>query len=64
VFCLNQGTRLGWLIDPEEKLVLVFQPNQLPVTKQIADEVLPVMDRLSDWKLTIGELFAWLTFGP
>ena len=63
VFCLNQGTQLGWLIDPEEKLVLVFQPNQLPVTKQLADEVLPVLDRLSDWQLTVGELFGWLSFG-
>ncbi len=63
VFCLNQGTQIGWLIDPEEKLVLVFQPNQLPVTKQLADETLPILAGLSDWQLSVGELFSWLNFG-
>lgn len=28
LFCLNNGTHLGWLVDPEEKNVIVFQPNQ------------------------------------
>jgi Uma2 family endonuclease len=63
VFCLNQGTQIGWLIDPEDKLVLVFQPNQLPVTKQLADETLPVLAGLNDWQLNVGELFSWLNFG-
>jgi Uma2 family endonuclease len=63
VFCLNQGAQLGWLIDPEEKLVLVFQPNQLPMTKQLVDEVLPVLELLQNWQLTVGELFSWLSFG-
>lgn len=32
LFCLNQGTQLGWLIAPEEKTVIVLNPisNLLP----------------------------------
>jgi Uma2 family endonuclease len=29
--CLNNGTCLGWLVDPEERNVIVFQPNQQPI---------------------------------
>jgi len=27
LFWLNQGTELGWLVEPEERSVIVFQPN-------------------------------------
>ncbi len=30
IFSLNQGTQLGWFIEPEDEFVMVFQPNQLP----------------------------------
>ena len=63
LFCLNQGTRLGWLIDPDERSVIVFQPNQQPVVRDEANDRLLVLDRLGDWSLTIAELFSWLSFG-
>jgi Uma2 family endonuclease len=62
LFCLNHGTRLGWLIDPEEKTVIIFHPNQQPIAMEERADVLPVLALLSDWQLTLGELFGWLSF--
>lgn len=30
LFCLDQGTQLGWLIDPSDESVMTFYPHQLP----------------------------------
>jgi Uma2 family endonuclease len=62
LFCLNHGTRLGWLIDPEEKTVIIFQPNQQPIAMEENSEILPVLDLLGDWQLSLRELFGWLSF--
>jgi Uma2 family endonuclease len=62
LFCLNHGTILGWLIDPEEKTILIFQPNQQPIALEDDSDVLPVPLLLGDWSLTLGELFGWLSF--
>jgi Uma2 family endonuclease len=62
LFCLNHGTRLGWLIDPEEKTVIIFQPNRQPIAMEESSDILPVLDLLGDWQLTLGELFGWLSF--
>jgi Uma2 family endonuclease len=56
---LDNGTRLGWLIDPQEKRVQVYSPH-LPVVvlespSQIAgDPVLPgfVLDLSEIWRLS------------
>jgi Uma2 family endonuclease len=62
LFCLNHGTTLGWLIDPEEKTVLIFRPNQQPIALEDDSDILPVPSLLGDWALTLGELFGWLSF--
>jgi Uma2 family endonuclease len=62
LFCLNHGTRLGWLIDPEERTVIVFQPNQQPIASDEDADQLIVLDSLGNWQLTIAELFGWLSF--
>lgn len=61
LFCLKQGTQLGWLIDPEDESVLIFYPNQLPEIKS-GIEILPVLEVLSDWQLSAEQIFQWLTF--
>ncbi|NET07871.1 MAG: Uma2 family endonuclease [Symploca sp. SIO2B6] len=61
IFCLNQGTKLGWLIDPKERLVITFQPKQQPEVKQDLD-ILPVIAVLEDWQLSAADLFQWLSF--
>ncbi|MEH2371235.1 Uma2 family endonuclease [Nostoc sp.] len=56
--CLKHGTRLGWLLDPNERLVLVFLPGQQPIEIN-GDEVLPVPD-FWQLNLTVTQVFAWL----
>ncbi len=58
--CLEYGSKLGWLIDPDERCVLVYPPNQRPKLFQEEQEILPVIDLVSDFQLTLGRLFAWL----
>ncbi|MBW4476183.1 MAG: Uma2 family endonuclease [Tolypothrix brevis GSE-NOS-MK-07-07A] len=59
IFCINQGTKLGWFIDNNDKSVMVFQPNQLPVVKYDNDK-LPVLDVLADWQIRAADIFDWL----
>lgn len=62
LFCLRHQTRLGWLIDPDEKAVICFQPNQLPEIKRQPEESLPVPDFL-DLRLTVEQVFSLLRLG-
>ncbi|MEG3934958.1 MULTISPECIES: Uma2 family endonuclease [unclassified Microcoleus] len=61
LFCLKNPTKLGWLIDPEEELVIVFKPQQEPEIKENED-ILPVLDVLSDLQLSATNLFELLSF--
>jgi Uma2 family endonuclease len=59
LFCLRHGTKLGWLLDPEEKAILCFQPGQLPEIKQQSNDSLPVLEGL-ELTLTVEQVFDWL----
>ncbi|CAC5342802.1 hypothetical protein PA905_17920 [Planktothrix agardhii CCAP 1459/11A] len=61
LFCLKHQTQLGWLIDPQERLVLVFKPKQQPEVFE-GEQILPVLDILKDYQLSVNKLFSWLTF--
>ncbi len=58
--CLNHGSSLGWLIDPEEHNILIYPPNQQPIFLEDEKDILPVPDLVSDLYLTLGQLFDWL----
>ncbi len=58
--CLDNGTKLGWLIDPNEQSVLVYFPSQQPTFLEAATDILPVPDFAKAFELTLGELFGWL----
>ncbi|MBL1210928.1 Uma2 family endonuclease [Geminocystis sp. GBBB08] len=58
LFCLNQGTKLGWLIDCDDQSVMVFQQNKLPEIKY-KEEILTGLDILSEWNLTAEIMFNW-----
>ena len=58
--CLNAGTQLGWLIDPEEQLILVFPPGGQPQFFQEPADLLPVPAFIPDLQLTLGDIFGWL----
>lgn len=58
--CLNHGTQLGWLIEPEEEIVFVYFPKQQPEVFDEPEAQLPVPSFASELRLTVGELFGWL----
>jgi len=58
--CLKHGCQMGWLIDPEERSLLIYPSGQQPEFLQEADESLPVPSFVADLQLTIGDIFGWL----
>ncbi len=60
-FCLSQGTKLGWLIDPQDESIVIFEPNSTPIVKANRDLLL-VLKRLGNWQLSASDLFGWLNF--
>ena len=60
--CLNYGSKLGWLIDPKEKSVLVY-PAKQQTRLLTQNDVLPVPDLAADLRLTVADLFGWLKLG-
>ena len=58
--CLENGTQMGWLIDPAMKCVFSYTPDSAPVSHVEADQVLPVPSFASEFSLTLGELINWL----
>ncbi|MGB5634388.1 MAG: Uma2 family endonuclease [Waterburya sp.] len=58
--CLDNGTQLGWLIDPSERSIFAYYPKQKPAFFEDANDVLPVPNFANSFQLTLGELFGWL----
>ena len=66
IHCLQYGSQLAWLIDPDEKSIIVFQPQQTPRIYKAAlsndetpQETLPVLDKI-ELNLTANKIFSWL----
>jgi Uma2 family endonuclease len=59
--CLKHGSQIGWLIDPDDRSVLIFLPNQQPELCQ-GSEGLAVLDGV-DLQLTAEQIFGWLRMG-
>lgn len=55
---LRHGGRMGWLIDPYERVVLVYYPDCLP-DELTGDALLPCLPEMS-LTLTVEQLFGWL----
>jgi Uma2 family endonuclease len=58
--CLDHGTQMGWLIDPEDQSVFIGQIGQQFTIIDEPDLPLPVTEFAADLKLTVGEIFGWL----
>ncbi|MCC5639106.1 Uma2 family endonuclease [Nostoc sp. CHAB 5844] len=56
--CLKYGCQLGWLIDPSDRSILVFQPKQQPELLQGKDNLI-VLDGI-ELKFTVEQVFNWL----
>jgi Uma2 family endonuclease len=58
--CLNHGTQMGWLIDPDEQTVFVYLPKQQPEVFDQPDQPLPVPSFATELNLSVGLVFGWL----
>ncbi|MFY7802662.1 MAG: Uma2 family endonuclease [Limnoraphis robusta] len=58
--CLKYKTQMGWLIDPDEKTVFVYLPEQKIEVYDQSEIALPVPSFANQIQLTIEEVFAWL----
>ncbi|MFN9858996.1 MAG: Uma2 family endonuclease, partial [Pseudanabaena sp.] len=56
--CLEAGTKLAWLIDPLEEVVMVFWADR-PLVILRGDSLLPVLPDIK-LELTPMEIFAWM----
>ncbi len=59
--CLAAGTQMGWLIDPEDRSVVISRSDR---NLEVIDEpnlALPVPDFAKSLELTVDRLFGWLT---
>ncbi|MDV2996358.1 MAG: hypothetical protein N4J56_006012 [Chroococcidiopsis sp. SAG 2025] len=60
LYCLQYGTQMAWLIDPEEQTVFVYLPNRQPEVFDEPEQQLLAPSFASKLKLTVGTLFRWL----
>jgi len=57
---LANGTQMGWLIDPAEWLVVIYQPQQQPIAIDSPETILLVPNFASAVQLALGQIFDWL----
>lgn len=58
LFCSENGTNLGWLINPEDETILVvFNDQKVKIFRD--DNTLPVLDQV-ELTLTVNDVFNWL----
>jgi Uma2 family endonuclease len=56
--CLQQGSQMGWLIDPDDRSVLIFLPKQEP--RFCEGEAMLIVPEEMALNLTAAEMFGWL----
>ncbi len=61
LFCLNSGTELGWLIDPDETTILVFRAGEQPQLQR-NDDKLPGLSHVKGWEISVNQVFDLLKF--
>ncbi len=59
--CLENGSRLGWFVDPDDLSILFLRPQQQPVLCR-GDRVIPVLPKL-ELTITASQVFSWLKMG-
>ena len=60
LYCLSNGTKMGWLIDPAEELVFVYLADRTISVFEEPEDLLPVPEFAGSFQLTVGKLFSWL----
>lgn len=57
---LKHETQMGWLLDPDEQTIFVYQSKQQPEVFDEPEEHIPVPSFASELRLTVGVVFGWL----
>jgi Uma2 family endonuclease len=60
IHSLKYETQMGWLIDPDEETIFVYQSNQQPEVFDEPEEQILVPRFASELRLTVGDVFGWL----
>ncbi|WP_375467723.1 Uma2 family endonuclease [uncultured Nostoc sp.] len=60
-FSIQNGAKLGWLLDSADESIMIFEPNKLPELKENQD-ILPILSVIENWQLTVADVFSWLSF--
>jgi Uma2 family endonuclease len=62
LFCLKQGSEIGWLIDPATKSIIIFQngATEIYFVEAETQQSLPLLTGLETWQITASDIFAWL----
>lgn len=60
VYALQNGSQMGWLIDPEEETIFVYRPKQEIEVFERPEDVLPMPQFMGEFELTTQEIFDWL----
>lgn len=60
IHCLKNGTKMGWLIDPEEETVFVYEPKQEIALFDHNDTIISVPNFADSFQLKLDDLFGWL----
>ncbi|HAC63528.1 MAG TPA: hypothetical protein DCF68_08300 [Cyanothece sp. UBA12306] len=58
--CLDHGTEIGWLIDPEEKTVFVYFPKQQILVFDRLEQKIPLPTFAKELKLMVNDIFTFL----
>ena len=58
--CLKHGTQMGWLIDPDEKAVLIYRPKQEVELLDEPEEVLLMPSFMASLSMKVEDLFSLL----
>jgi Uma2 family endonuclease len=61
--CLDNGTEVGWLIDPAEKTIFIYQQEKQVIFIDDLERELIVPNFAQSVKLTAGDVFNWLKVG-
>jgi Uma2 family endonuclease len=60
LYCLDYGTQMGWLIDPDEKSVIAYPADARSRYFDQPEQILPVPEWATDLQLKLGDIFQTL----
>ncbi len=61
LYCIENGSQLGWFLDPGDQSILVFRRDRSPLGIKNQD-TLPILEGIQ-LSLTAAQLFGWLKMG-